>query len=270
MDSHSNSDEIPAYTFEDLLRIMARLRAPDGCPWDREQTHASILSCLIEEAYEFVDAVERDDVDNMREELGDLLLQVVFHAQMASEARRFDVGTVIQGLCEKLVRRHPHVFGETRLEKAAQVQEQWDELKKAEKKSSLASALGEIPTHLPALLKALKIQKRAAKANFDWPDWKGPLAKVEEELREFQAAAENPKAAAEELGDLLFAVVNLGRFFDLDPERVLADANRKFMERFRRMEELAREQGSPFASLRSEAMNALWERVKAQPPAAGE
>jgi tetrapyrrole methylase family protein/MazG family protein len=248
---------------------MARLRAPDGCPWDREQTHASILSCLVEEAYEFVDAVEREDVANMREELGDLLLQVVFHSQMAREAGKFNVEDVIRELCEKLVRRHPHVFGEGRLENANQVQVQWDELKKAEKQAlKETGALGEIPKHLPALLKALKIQKRAAKVGFDWPDWKGPAAKVAEELREFEAEAAqgNADSLAEELGDLLFAVVNLGRFFDLDPERVLAAANAKFVARFRAMEKTSNDSGSKFEELKPDEMERLWEKAKSDPP----
>ena len=253
------------YSYEDLLGIMARLRAPDGCPWDKEQTHASILSCLIEEAYEFVDAVERGDVPNMREELGDLLLQVVFHAQMAKEAGAFDIQGVVQGLCEKLVRRHPHVFGENRLESAGEVQVQWDELKRSEKNAAPAEgALGEIPRHLPALLKALKLQKRAAKSGFDWPDWQGPLAKVAEELREFEVEARQGRtdAAAEELGDLLFAVVNLGRFFDVDPERALASANAKFVARFGAMENSARESGKNFSEMKPDEMDGLWEDAK--------
>ncbi len=255
------------YTFDDLIRIMARLRAPDGCPWDREQTHESILSCLIEEAYEFVDAVERKDAPNMREELGDLLLQIVFHSQMAGEAGRFDVEAVIQGLCEKLIRRHPHVFGEGRLEKADEVQAQWDELKKIEKgPRGSEGALGEIPKALPALLKAFKIQKRAAKTGFDWPDWKGPMAKVSEELNEFAAEAEkgDAEAAARELGDLLFAAVNLGRFLGVDPERALAQTNAKFIARFRAMETLATGQGAALAGMAPAEMDKLWEQAKAR------
>jgi tetrapyrrole methylase family protein/MazG family protein len=257
------------YSFSDLVDIMARLRAPGGCPWDREQTHESILSCLIEEAYEFVDAVERRDVPNMREELGDLLLQVVFHAEMASKApvtERFTVEDVIQEICEKLIRRHPHVFGDQHIEKADEVLIRWDEIKKAEKgsKAEEHGALGELPKHLPALLKALKMQKRAAKTGFDWPDWKGPLAKVAEEAREFEAEAVKGdlEAAERELGDLLFSVVNLGRFFRIDPERALASANAKFVSRFQAMEKLTEQKGVSLQGMSLAEMDALWGEVK--------
>ena len=249
---------------------MAQLRAPNGCPWDREQTHESILSCLTEEAYEFVDAVERNDLPNMREELGDILLQVVFHSQMAQEAGTFELKDVVQSICEKLVRRHPHVFGEQKLEKANEVVVQWDEIKKAEKgEASVAEhgALGEMPKHLPALLKSLKIQKRAAKTGFDWPDWKGPLAKVAEELHEFEVEAEkgDMEAATEELGDLLFSVVNLGKFLDIDPERALANANTKFVSRFKSMEKLADAKGLQLKNMTLTEMDALWNDVKSNP-----
>ncbi len=258
------------YSFSDLVDIMARLRAPDGCPWDREQTHESILSCLTEEAYEFIDAVERHDVPNMREELGDVLLQVVFHAQMASEAdesKRFNVEDVIQEICEKLIRRHPHVFGDQHIEKSDEVLVRWDEIKKAEKgaKAEEHGALGELPRHLPALLKAMKMQKRAAKTGFDWPDWKGPLAKVAEEAREFEIEATkgDVEAAERELGDLLFSAVNLGRFFGIDPERALAKANAKFVARFQAMEKLAEGKGASLKGMSLAEMDSLWDEVKA-------
>jgi MazG family protein len=258
------------YAFSDLVDILARLRAPDGCPWDREQTHESILSCLIEEAYEFVDAVERKDTANMREELGDLLLQVVFHAEMAREAGTFDVDGVIRDISEKLVRRHPHVFGTSKADTAEAVTVQWDAIKVKEKEgregagSAEHGALGEIPRHLPALLKALKISKRAVKAGFEWPDWQGVAAKVREELAEFEdeARAGNREALEEELGDLLFSVVNLGRFLDLDPERALARSNAKFVRRFRAMEKMSGEEGKPFAGRPVAEMEALWTRAK--------
>jgi MazG family protein len=258
------------HSFANLVSIMARLRAPDGCPWDREQTHESILSCLIEEAYEFVDAVESKDHLNMREELGDLLLQVVFHAQMAKEAGTFDIEGVIRDISEKLVRRHPHVFGESRADTAEAVTVQWDAIKlteKAEKSGNRAEtpgALGEIPKHLPALLKALKISKRAVKVGFEWPDWEGVAAKVREELAEFEAEATsgNRDALEMELGDLLFAVVNLGRILDLDPERALARSNAKFVRRFESMEKMAEGEGAPLESRSVEAMDSLWKRVK--------
>jgi MazG family protein len=267
----------PSYSFADLVSIMSRLRAPEGCPWDREQTHESILSCLIEESYEFVDAVERKDFPNMREELGDLLLQVVFHAEMAREAGTFSIEEVVSGIAEKLVRRHPHVFAEVAgVDSADKVAVQWDEIKKQEKgaeKEKALGALGEIPKHLPALLKALKISKRAVKAGFEWPDWTGVAAKVREELAEFEAevpekisgaplSAENRDALEMELGDLLFSVVNLGRVFDIDPERALARTNAKFTGRFQAMEKMADEEGKPFAGRPIDEMEALWVKAK--------
>jgi MazG family protein len=259
-----------------LLEIMARLRAPDGCPWDRKQTHASILNCLIEEAYEFVDAVEGGDVPNMKEELGDLLLQVVFHAQMAKEAGSFDFSDVAEGIGDKLVRRHPHVFGESTVDTAEGVQRQWDDIKKQEKQAAGDAGTGEgplgaLPRHLPAVLKAEKIQKRAAQTGFDWADWKGPLDKVREELAELEAEAvapaeTSPESRADrleaEFGDLLFAAVNLGRHLKLDPEKALARANRKFVDRFTRMEALIRADGKELKAMDLGVMDGYWERVK--------
>lgn len=298
------------YSTDDLLNIMARLRAPDGCPWDKEQTHESILSCLIEESYEFIDAVERRDVPNMAEELGDLLLQVVFHSQMAGEQRHFEYQDVVTCICEKLIRRHPHVFGETEAKDAAAVVVQWDAIKQKEKAELAAkavatqgettsgvsaqpeSALGQIPRQLPALAKAQKIQSRAAKHGFDWPDYRGPLAKVHEELAEFEAelnqleasssltdptapvtasramAGEHPtpEAARErlknEFGDLLFSMVNLARRLDIDPERALSGTNQKFMRRFQTMENLILTEGQNLKGLTLEQMDAYWDRVK--------
>jgi MazG family protein len=263
-------------TLADLLAIMARLRAPDGCPWDREQTHASILNCLVEEAYEFVDAVENGDVPNMKEELGDLLLQVVFHAQMAKEAGAFDFADVVEVISDKLVRRHPHVFGESKVDTAEGVQKQWDDIKAQEKGDAgesgpEAGPLGALPKHLPALLKAEKIQKRAARTGFDWADWKGPLDKVREELAELEAEADTPAESAPdaradrmeaEFGDLLFAAVNLGRHLKLDPEKALARANRKFVDRFTRMDALIRAEGKGLKAMELGEMDGYWERVK--------
>jgi MazG family protein len=268
---------MPQYTLPDLLAIMAKLRAPDGCPWDRKQTHASLLNYLIEESYEFIDAVEAGDKANMREELGDVLLQVVFHSQLAQEAGDFDFAAVVQGLADKLVRRHPHVFGDVKLEGAEAVEVKWAELKQAEKAAAGANAapgtgagpqdvLGGIPKHLPALLKAEKLQKRASGQGFDWPDWKGPAEKIREELGELRAEAEaaapDRERLEDEFGDLLFAAVNLGRFFKLDPERALARANRKFTERYRKMEELAKAEGKDFAALSLDEKEAYWVRAK--------
>jgi tetrapyrrole methylase family protein/MazG family protein len=271
------------YTFPDLLSIMARLRAPGGCPWDREQTHASLLPYLIEEAYEFIDAAENGDAHHMREELGDVLLQVVFHAQVAREAGTFDIDGVIHDIAQKLVRRHPHVFADTAgIDTADKVTAQWDEIKKAEKSGKSAtddtnattapSLLGDIPRSLPPLHKAMKISKRAVKAGFEWPTWQDVAAKVREELAEFEAEAETltrkgensvDRAALElELGDLMFSVVNLARHLDLDPERALARTNAKFVKRFQAMEALAAAEGKLFESLGLAEMDVLWERAK--------
>ncbi|MEO7425302.1 MAG: nucleoside triphosphate pyrophosphohydrolase [Fibrobacteria bacterium] len=269
------------YTLPDLLAIMAKLRSPEGCPWDKKQTHRSLLNFLIEESYEYIDAVENDDKANMREELGDVLLQVVFHAQLAQEAGDFDFAEVVQGISDKLVRRHPHVFGELKLDSAESVEQKWDELKKAEKANAMDAAasdkatgktvesgLGGMPRHLPALLKAEKLQKRAGQTGFDWPDYTGPMAKIHEELEEFRVEAEVPGGKPDadrlesEFGDLLFATVNLGRFFKLDPERALARANRKFMDRYGKMEALAKAEGKVFADLNLADKEAFWVKVK--------
>jgi tetrapyrrole methylase family protein/MazG family protein len=272
---------MPKYEISDLLAIMAKLRAPDGCPWDRKQTHASLLNYLIEESYEFIDAVEAGDKANMCEELGDVLLQVVFHAQLAQETGDFDFAAVVQGIADKLVRRHPHVFGELKLENAEAVEVKWAELKQAEKQgkgepagagaapdAKPAGGLGEVPKHLPAMIKADKLQKRAAGYGFDWPDWKGPAAKIREELVELEAEADaserDPDRLEDEFGDLLFAAVNLGRFFKLDPERAMARANRKFTSRYGKMEEMARSEGKDFGALPLEEKEAYWVRVKGE------
>jgi tetrapyrrole methylase family protein/MazG family protein len=257
------------YTLPDLLDIMAKLRAPDGCPWDKKQTHESLLNYLIEESYEFIDAVENKDLPNMKEELGDVLLQVIFHAQLAKERGDFDFAGVVQVLSDKLVRRHPHVFGELRLENSEAVEKKWDELKKEEKGDKAVAeegGLGRMPKHLPALIKAEKLQKRASQVGFDWPDYQGPMDKIREELEELrvEATAEKPDAdrLESEFGDLLFAAVNVGRFFKLDPEKALARANRKFMDRYARMEQLAHSQGKAIKGMRLSEMDAFWDEAK--------
>jgi MazG family protein len=265
------------YTLPDLLAIMAKLRSPEGCPWDKKQTHHSLLNHLIEESYEYIDAVENIDKANMQEELGDVLLQVVFHAQIALENGDFDFAGVVQVISEKLVRRHPHVFGDLKLDSAESVEKKWDEWKKAEKASLTETAatanppesgLGSMPRHLPALLKADKLQKRAGQTGFDWPDYTGPMAKIREELEEFRVEADvpggkpDPDRLESEFGDLLFATVNLGRFFKLDPEKALARANRKFLDRYGKMEALAKGEGKVFAELSLADKEAFWVRVK--------
>jgi MazG family protein len=246
---------------ERLRSILHRLRAPGGCPWDAEQTHRSLVPNLIEEAYETVDAIQRDDFEHLREELGDLLLQVVFHSELASERGDFDMDEVARGICEKLIRRHPHVFGDSRAGDADAVLRQWDEIKRAEKGTEAEAFLHGVGHGLPALLRAAKLQKKAAKVGFDWPDETGVRDKIREELDEV-AAAETPGAAAEEIGDLLFSVVNLARFRKLDPEVLLADANRKFEGRFGEMERILKARGILLGAASLEEMEQAWQEAK--------
>lgn len=247
---------------ERLRAIVAALRGPGGCPWDIEQTHTSLRAGLIEEAYEVVDAIDSHDDANLREELGDLLLQVVFHAQIAQEEGRFDFDALTHEHCEKLIRRHPHVFGDdAKCADSTAVLKRWDEIKRAEKGAEPESLLDHVSGALPALVRAEKIQKRAAKVGFDWPDAVPVFAKVREELHEIETAP--PEKLEEEVGDLLFAVVNLARKLHLDAETALHGATRKFSNRFRAIEALARERGLKLEAMTLEALDALWEEVKA-------
>jgi tetrapyrrole methylase family protein/MazG family protein len=246
-----------------LRNIVAQLRSPDGCPWDREQTHQSLKPHLIEECYELIDAIDAGDDKEIKEELGDLLLQVVLHSQMASEENRFDMDDVASVIADKLVNRHPHVFGETRLPDSAAVLRQWEVIKRAEKQER-HSALDGVPRALPALARAQKVQAKAARVGFDWDEADGALAKVREELREVELASEN--RLPEEVGDLLFAVVNFARKRGLEAEQLLNQATAKFGARFQSMERLAQERGSAFASLTAAQMDQLWEEAKAAEP----
>jgi ATP diphosphatase len=254
---------------ERLLEVMRRLRDPEkGCPWDKEQTFATIAPYTIEEAYEVADAIRREAWEELRGELGDLLLQVVYHAQMAREAGLFDFDAVAHGIADKMIRRHPHVFGDAVVESAAAQRRAWEEVKAAERAREVAdpSVLAGLPLALPALTRAEKLQRRAARIGFDWPEPAPILSKIEEELDEVRAslAAREPKEKlAEELGDLLFAVVNLARRLEVDAEEALRAANAKFERRFRAVEERARAAGSDPASLGLEALDRLWEEVKA-------
>ena len=236
-----------------LVAIMRRLRDPvSGCEWDSVQTFATIAPFTIEEAYEVADAIARDDMDSLADELGDLQLQVVFHAQMAEEAGHFDLDRVLDGICDKLERRHPHLFGD------AKESPGWEALKAAERQNQPdASALAGVALALPALERAQKLQRRAARTGFDWPDVAGPRAKIDEELVELDAESEQG-AREEELGDLLFAVVNLARHLNIDAEEALRKANRKFEKRFR-----AIETAPGFSGLSLDEMEALWVRAKA-------
>jgi tetrapyrrole methylase family protein/MazG family protein len=242
-----------------LAKIVAQLRSPDGCPWDREQTHESLKSHLLEECYELIDAIDAKDDEELKEELGDLLLQVVLHSQMAAEENRFTLEDVAGVIADKLIHRHPHVFGETRLPDSEAVLNQWDRIKRVEKIDRV-SALDGVPKTLPALARAQKIQGKAARVGFDWSDAAGPLEKIHEELREVQTTPESQ--LEEEIGDLLFAVVNFARKKKLDAEQALSRATRKFTNRFQEMERLANERGLELASLSLEEMDRFWEDVK--------
>lgn len=253
-----------------LIEIMAALRNPNGgCPWDLAQDFTSIRHYTIEEAYEVADAIERKDFDDLREELGDLLLQPVFHAQMAAEAGLFDFGDVVHAITEKLIRRHPHVFGEQAARNAGGAKARWDDVKederarKAAKRTGPASVLDDVPQVLPSLARAEKLTKRAAKVGFDWPDVAAVMAKVTEELDEVQAATTEVERH-EEIGDLLFAISNLARHLGVDPEAALRDANAKFTRRFHYVEARARENQIPIAEAGLERLDVYWNEIRAK------
>lgn len=268
----------PGQWFERLVEIQARLRAPKGCPWDREQTHQSLRTYLIEEAYEVLEALDTGDDAKFAEELGDLLLQVVFHSQIAREEGRFSVSDVIREIHDKMVRRHPHVFGETRAKDSAEVLRNWEQIKAEERHSKReagkdtaatgrareTSLLDGVARALPATMEGLQLTRRAARIGFDWNDAGGIFEKLAEETEELKTASETQdhKKMEAELGDLLFAAVNLSRFLKIDPEIALKKANAKFSRRFRSMEKLARESGREFKELPREEMEAFWDTVK--------
>jgi tetrapyrrole methylase family protein / MazG family protein len=234
----------------DLVRVMARLRGPGGCPWDREQTHQSLARHLLEEAHETLEAIDGGDPQRIREELGDLLLQVVFHAEMAREAETFDIDDVAEGIVRKLIRRHPHVFGQVEVDSAAQVLVNWERIKNEEKGEHPVDE--EIPSTLPALARAAKVQRRAAGYGFDWRTMEAAAAKVREELDELEEAG--PDRAEEELGDVLFAVAALARRLNVDPETALRKTTRRFAERFERMRREAGADGTDLSALSDEEL----------------
>ena len=256
--------------FDRLVRTMWRLRQPDGCPWDREQTHRSITKHMVEEAYEAVEAIEANDTAHLVEELGDVLEQVVLHAQIAADEGTFTIDDVIHGLNEKLVRRHPHVFGEhAAAGDGGEVQDIWDDVKAAERaaageKNAELGLLDSVPRSLPALMQAQKISKRAAKAGFEWETVDDIWRKVAEERAEFDSEAPGSDARALEFGDLLFALVNVARREGIDAEEALAASNRKFRARWSRMEELARGEGVHLEEQDTVRLNELWDRAKAE------
>ena len=250
-----------------LIDIMAALRTPgSGCPWDLEQDFRSIAPYTVEEAYEVAEAIEHHDMGALRDELGDLLFQVVFHARMAEEAGAFGYDDVVAAACDKMTRRHPHVFGDATVASAADQTRAWEAHKAAERASRYggeASRMDGVSVTLPAMLRALKLQRRAARAGFDWPDAGGVLAKLGEETAELEAARqEGREAIARELGDLLFTVVNLARHLDVEPEWALRGANRRFEERFRAMEITAAGQGSALEEMSLDELEGLWQRAK--------
>jgi MazG family protein len=250
---------------ERLVKIIARLRAPDGCPWDREQTHASILSCLLDETYEFFEAVEEKNDYKIKEELGDLLLQVVLHAQMASEREAFDIQAVANEICEKLIRRHPHVFGNVKAADSVEVLKNWETIKKGEAgKEHRTSLVDDVPAALPALFRAEKIQRRVARVGFDWTDLKPVLDKVEEEFAEFREALESgdQEHAAVELGDILFALVNVARHKKICAEDALRLTITKFEKRFKFIEEHFKKAGKDLHKAKLEDMDKVWEKSK--------
>ncbi len=252
------------YEFEDLLRIMEILRAPDGCMWDREQDHQSIRRNFIEETYEVCEAIDEQDAEHLKEELGDVLLQVVFHTQMEKEKGVFDIGDVADGVCKKLIFRHPHIFGSVEVGSSEEILRNWDALKRVEKHQETdTSALDSVARSLPGLIRAEKLQKKAAKVGFDWENVQGALDKVAEETAELQQAMDGSGDVEEELGDLLFAMVNVARHLKVDPERALEKTCDKFISRFASMERKAHAADKTLSDLSLEELDALWNKAKA-------
>ena len=251
--------------FKELVDVIATLRSENGCPWDREQTHETLKSTLIEETYETLEAIDAGDPKKLEEELGDLLLNIMLQAQIAAEHEDFDVYSVIETLTEKLIRRHPHVFGDVNVSDSDEVLKNWEAIKRSESGyEDRKSVLDGIPNALPTLLRAQKIQNRAARVGFDWDDLTDVVAKVEEELEEVKASinAAKTEATAMELGDLLFAIVNLCRFMEIQAEETLRQANRKFMWRFKWMEAELERRGTNFEAQDLESLDAIWEAAK--------
>ncbi|MDD2619902.1 MAG: nucleoside triphosphate pyrophosphohydrolase [Syntrophomonadaceae bacterium] len=245
---------------EDLIEVMNRLLAPDGCPWDREQTHESLQRYLVEESYEVIEAINSQDMNKLQEELGDLLLQVVFHAALAKREGHFDFAAVAKTVENKMIQRHPHVFAEMDLKTSNDVMDNWEDFKKKEGKNSLLEG---IPKSLPALLRAVLMQEKAARVGFDWPSVDGALDKLQEEVREFCQAGNNDECA-EEMGDIFFALVNIARFKDIEPEQALQACNDKFTCRFNYIEAKAKESGREIKELSLEEMDSIWDEAKAR------
>ncbi|HCD53166.1 MAG TPA: nucleoside triphosphate pyrophosphohydrolase [Balneolaceae bacterium] len=251
----------PSREFDDLVTLVAILRKE--CPWDRKQTHESIKDNFVEEVYEALEAIDDKDFGELKKELGDVMLHVVFHTKMASENEHFDIGDVIYTLMDKLIRRHPHVFGETAVENEDQVSENWENIKLKEGKKSTLDGL---PAHLPALIRAQRMQEKAANVGFDWPEWRQAWEKLDEELAEFKQTLEEnePERSADEFGDVLFSMVNVARYFDLVAEDSLRKTNRKFENRFRYVEEQLKARGKALKDSSLEEMDKLWEESKSR------
>ncbi|NLS44903.1 MAG: nucleoside triphosphate pyrophosphohydrolase [Firmicutes bacterium] len=257
------------YSLARLVNIMAELRAEDGCPWDRKQTHKSLRPYLVEEAYEAIQAIDDMDDKALCEELGDVLLQVVFHSEVADERGKFNITHVLKGIIEKMVRRHPHVFGDAEAKDSEAVLVNWERIKQKEHAEDsigkeVDSILGNVPKVMPALMRAIKVQSKASRVGFDWPDIEGPLSKVDEEYAELREArkAGDIDAIEEEIGDVLFALVNVSRFLKVDPEIALGKAVDKFISRFRYIEREARKNRRQLEDMTLEDMDALWEKSK--------
>lgn len=253
------------YTVEDLVAIMRLLRSENGCPWDKVQTHESIRKNLIEETYEAVEAIDRKDSHLLCEELGDVLMQVVFHAQIEAEKQVFDFSDVADGVCKKLIERHPHVFGDVQVDSAEEVLVNWDAIKSASKqRNTVTDKMLAVPRQLPALMRAEKVQGRASKVGFDWDSVDGAFEKLAEESAELKAAASEADKPhiEEELGDLLFSAVNVARFLKVDPEEALTRATDKFQNRFSVVESLADERGIDIQSASLETLDRLWDEAK--------
>ncbi|MCL5986335.1 MAG: nucleoside triphosphate pyrophosphohydrolase [Actinobacteria bacterium] len=251
-------------SFSELVEVMKKLRLPNGCLWDREQTHQSIKRNMIEESYEAVEAIDEGDFDALKEELGDLLLQVVFHSQMAEEEGKFDIYDVIHGIVEKIKRRHPHIFNGIKVKSTGEIIRRWEKIKQGEKDNG-KNSLNQIPKSLPSLHYALLIQQRVARFGFDWDDSKDILQKLNEELNEFTHEVEvDGEHTGNELGDLLFTLVNIARHLNVDPEDALNSTCKKFISRFNEMEELAKAKGRSLEDISLGEMDEIWNQVKSR------
>lgn len=258
-----NFENRPKYGVYDLQKLIAILRAPGGCPWDAEQTHESIRRNFLEEAYEAVEAIDEQSTEHLREELGDVLMQVVFHAGIEEDAGRFDLDDVADTVCRKMILRHPHVFSDTTVSGSEEVLKNWEEIKRTEKsQATVTDSIRSVAKSLPSLWRAEKIQKKAAKAGFDWPDVYGAMDKLAEELTEVSDAINGEGNVEEELGDLLFSVVNVARFMGVDPETALGKACDKFTDRFAYVENAAEAKGSSLSDMSLEEMEALYQEGK--------